>query len=128
MTRKEIIEILRASGVNVPVEQEFDLSGIEKPEIVREFIRLTGGDWKKSIYISKNGGPRDLWHYDLLFAIHESGRPVCIPVPIARKIFNNFSPCKVVGTIPVIPGDLYERIYAAYYKRRSEGTQDDLPF
>jgi hypothetical protein len=129
MTKAEVIELLESAGVKIPLEKKFDLTGVEKPEIVMEFIRLTDGDWRNAIYVSKQGSRYDdPFYFDLLYAIHESGRPVCIPVPIARKVFNDLELREIGHDIPVISGSMYERIYAAYYKRRSEGTKDDLPF
>jgi hypothetical protein len=128
MTRKQVIELLRASGVNVPIELECDYSGLAEPEKMKEFVRLTSGNWRNAIYVVKEGERYgDMQYFDLLLAIHETGKPICIPVPLARKFFGEMN-MRWGECFGMFSGRTYERIYAAYYKRRSEGTQDDLPF
>jgi hypothetical protein len=116
-----IFETLEKCGVRVPVEAKFDYSGLEQPAKAMEFIRLTQGELSNAIYVSKIGGrDGDSQYFDLLFAVNEQGEPVCIPVPIARKLFNNLidaSECK--GTMS---GRVYETIYRHYYQ------QSQLPF
>jgi hypothetical protein len=116
-----IFETLEKCGVRVPVEAKFDYSGLEQPAKAMEFIRLTQGELSNAIYVSKIGGrDGDSQYFDLLFAVNEQGEPVCIPVPIARKLFNNLIDafeCK--GTMS---GRVYETIYRHYYQ------QSQLPF
>ena len=117
-----IFETLEKCGVRVPVEAKFDYSECEKPDKCMEFIRLTQGDCRNAIYVGK-GGMRDgdSRYYDLLFAPNEAGEPVCIPVPIARKLFNTRY-ISEVGCGGYMTGRVYEAVYRHYYEQRQ------LPF
>jgi hypothetical protein len=52
----------------------------------------------------------------LLFVVDEDRRPICIPVPLARILFNNKSINQSACHRGVISGYLYEYIYKAYYE------------
>jgi hypothetical protein len=116
-----IYETLEKCGVRVPVEAKFDYSECEQPAKAMEFVRLTDGDWRNAIYVSKDGERRgDAQYFDLLYIPNENGEPICIPVPVARKLFN-----QPIGAYPckwTIPGHVYETIYRHYYQ------QSQLPF
>ena len=119
---KIIYETLKKCGVRVPVEAKFDYSECEQPAKAMEFVRLINGDWRNAIYVSKNGGEKrgDTQYFDLLYTPNENGEPICIPVPVARKLFNqsiNAFYCKYT-----IPGHVYETIYRHYYEK------SQLPF
>ena len=116
-----VIYILQQSGVKIPVELKYDLSGLEEPEKMKEFLEITDGDLEKAIYVSKEGERGgDHQYFDLVFAINLRGEPVCVPVPVLRKMLNKgiwADGCKALMT-----GEIYEFIYAYYYANRS------LPF
>jgi hypothetical protein len=117
--KKIIHEEMEKAGIKVPVEEKFDYSCIQGEENVRktrEFIRLCDGKLCNTTYVSKPGARDGDYHYfDLLFVVNEKGYPICLPVPLARKLFN-------VGMIQspdcrsVIQGTLYEYIYKLYYE------------
>lgn len=119
---KIIFETLEKCGIKIPVEQKFDYSCTDMPEKAMEFVRLTGGNWRNSVYVRKFGRRYDDEHYfDLLFVANEKGEPVCLPVPIASKLFNediDMRMCK--GSLM---GGAYEIIYRHYYEE-----QKSLPF
>ena len=125
MDRKDIEQIiyetLKKCGVRVPVEAKFDYSECEQPAKAMEFVRLTNGDWRNAIYVSKYGERYgDVQYFDLLYIPNENGEPVCIPVPVARKLFNQ--PINAFYCECTIPGRIYETIYRHYY------LKSQLPF
>ena len=116
-----IYEILKKCGVRVPVEAKFDYSECEQPAKAMEFVRLTDGDWRNAIYVSKDGERQgDRQYFDLLYIPNENGEPICIPVPVARKLFNQ--PINAFYCKCTIPGHIYETIYRHYYQK------SQLPF
>jgi len=121
-----IYETLKKCGVRVPVEAKFDYSECEQPAKAMEFVRLTNGDWRNAIYVSKNGGEKrgDAQYFDLLYIPNESGEPVCIPVPVARKLFNQ--PINAFYCNCTIPGRVYETIYKHYYKQALKAFEDEI--
>jgi len=128
MTRKQVIDLLREINITVPVEHEYDYAGLAEPDKTKEFVRLTNGDWRNAIYVVKEGSRYgDTQYFDLLLAIHESGRPICIPVPLAKRFFRDNNIALAYGLCNMT-GRVFERIYGAYYQRRNEGTTDDLPY
>ena len=116
-----IYETLKKCGVKVPVEAKFDYSECEEPAKAKEFVRLTNGDWRNAIYVSKDGEKLgDRQYFDLLYIPNENGEPICIPVPVARKLFNQ--PINAGYCNCTIPGHVYETIYRHYYEK------SQLPF
>ena len=116
-----IYEILKKCGVRVPVEAKFDYSECEQPAKAMEFVRLTDGDWRNAIYVSKDGERQgDRQYFDLLYIPNENGEPICIPVPVARKLFNQ--PINAFYCKCTIQGHIYETIYRHYYQK------SQLPF
>lgn len=119
--KKIVHEELKKCGIRIPVEETFDYSGLEEPDKCKKFVKLTSGIWRWAIYVQKNGERYgDKQYFDLLFVVDEKGEPVCMPVPIARKLFNE--EIKPDYCIHVMPGYIYEYIYKAYYEER------ELPF
>lgn len=121
--RKVIYEELEKCGIKVPVELKFDYSCIEGTENLaktKKFIKLCNGDYRNSMYVKKYGERYgDDRYFDLLFCVDEKGYPVCIPVPIARKLFS----CDITNTfMGQITGGQYEYIYRAYY------IEEKIPF
>lgn len=116
-----VFETLEKCGVRVPVEAKFDYSECEQSAKAMEFVRLTDGDWRNAIYVSKDGERwDDAQYFDLLYIPNENGEPICIPVPIARKLFNQ--PIGAYSCKGTILGHVYETIYRHYYQ------QSQLPF
>jgi hypothetical protein len=119
--RRLIQDELEKCGVVVPVEEKFDYSGFDKPDLMKQFIKLCNGNWRHTIYVKKYGQRYDDEQYfDLLFVVNDFGHPICIPVPLARKLFN-----EEIGSafcLDMIKGYTYELIYKYYY------TAQDLPF
>jgi len=121
--RKVIHEELEKCGIKIPVELKFDLSIIEGTENVaktKQFLKLCNGDYRNSVYVKKFGErDGDDRYFDLLFCVGEDGTPVCIPIPIARRLFD----CKIESTyFGQITGVQYEYIYKAFY------NNTELPF
>ena len=115
---KIVWEQLEKCGIKIPVEEKFDYSQVEEKDKCKNFIRLTNGNWTNAIYIKKNGQRYgDEQYFDLLFVINEEGEPICVPVPIARKLFKE----DIVPTYcrETISGVLYEYIYRNYYEKIS---------
>lgn len=123
--RRLIQNELEKCGVAVPVEEKFDYSRFEKPDLIKQFIKLCNGNWKKSIYVKKYGERYgDSQYFDLLFVVDKYGYPNCIPVPIARKLFNEeIIPEKCLH---IMNGSVYEYIYKAYYENKK--IREELPF
>jgi len=123
--REIIFEILEDIGISVPIEKKFDLSECSQKEKVKEFLKITQGDYRNSIYVVKPGSRDDSYYYDLLFCVNSDGDPICIPVPIARKLFNTphieSTHCK-----GIIPGSIYEYIFKHHYEKPDESCE--LPF
>ena len=124
--RKIVHAELEAAGIHVPVELKFDysfISGAENVAKTKRFIKLCDGDYRNSIYVQKLGeryGDED--YFDLLFVVDEKGRPICIPVPLARKLFG----CEIKSTwMGQLSRGQYEYIYKAYYENKND---NDLPF
>jgi hypothetical protein len=116
-----IFETLEKCGINVPLEVKFDYSCTQEPAKAREFVRITEGNWRNAIYVNKEGSKfGDAQYYDLLFVVDEGGEPLCIPVPVARQLFNATIAASLCKS--TIHGSTYEAIYAKYYEKRS------LPF
>ena len=119
--RKIIHEELEKCGIKVPVELKFDYScitGTENLSKTKKFIRLCKGNWMNSIYVSKDGERYgDDRYFDLLFVVDENGYPVCIPVPLARTLFNDKSINQSACHRGCMSGYLYEYIYKAYYNK-----------
>lgn len=125
MDRKEIekivFDVLERCGFIIPVEAKFDYSCTEEPEKAKEFVRLTKGNWRNAIYVRKEGERYgDSQYFDLLCAVNEKGEPICIPVPIARELFNE--PINGMSCMGWMTGSAYEAIYKRYYEKRN------LPF
>jgi hypothetical protein len=121
--RKIIHEDLEKCGVKIPVELKFDLSiisGAENIAKTKKFLQLCNGDYRNSMYVKKCGERNgDYRYFDLLFCVDKNGWPVCIPVPVARKLFN----CDITNTYRAqITGGQYEYIYKAFYNK------DELPY
>jgi hypothetical protein len=119
--RRLIQNELEKCGVKVPAEEKFDYSGFDKPDLLRNFIKICNGYWKNSIYVRKYGQRyEDTQYFDLLFVVNEFGHPNCIPIPIARKLFNE----EIVpeDCLHIMSGSIYEYIYKVYY------VNEDLPF
>jgi hypothetical protein len=128
--RKEILSIVKecfkSVGFSLQIEQTFDFSQLEKPDLAREFIRLCDGKLENCIYISKsnNGRNVDPQFYDLLCVLDEDAHPHCLPFPIARKLFEYIDP-RNTKYISILSGHEYERIFKKYYhykKRNQEMT------
>lgn len=122
MDRKQIeqiiFETLEKCGVEIPAEAKFDYSECEKPDKAMEFIRLIQGDLRNAIYIEKGGiEENDSQYYDLLFVLNKDGEPICIPVPVARKLFNTRY-ISEVGCGGCMTGQTYETVYRHYYEQR----------
>jgi len=124
---KLIQEQLKKYNIHVPVEETFNYIGIQEVEKVKLFIRETKGNIYNSCYVkspsNKNGPPYD--YYDLLFIVH-NGRPICVPVPIIRKLFNLDhidSECFRNS----ISKSMYEHIFDFYYKYKKP-QDEELPF
>jgi len=119
--RRLIQDELEKCGVVVPVEEKFDYSRFEKPDLIKQFIKLCNGNWRHTIYVKKYGERYgDEQYFDLLFVVNDFGHPICIPVPIARILFG-----EEIGSafcLDIIKGYTYELIYKYYY------TVQDLPF
>jgi hypothetical protein len=119
---------MEAMGIPVPVELKFDYSFIEGAENVaktKKFIKLCNGNLSNCLYVSKAGARYDdPYYFDLLFVVDENGRPFCLPIPLARRLFGvgMIQSCDTKG---VIQGYMYEYIYKAYYEHKNDG---DLPF
>jgi len=122
MDKSEIIKLiderLKLCGIQIPIEETFDYTGVGMVDKCKLFVKLVQGDWRKAIYVrKKNDKP---WlsddYYDLLFAVDEDGAPICIPVPVARKLWNissiNANECRSCMT-----GSVYEDIYRKYYEQ-----------
>jgi hypothetical protein len=112
--KKLIHEELERCGVKVPVEEKFDYSFTGNPDKCKKFVRLVQGDWKRAIYVKKSSNDyHTADYYDLLFAVDTDGAPVCIPVPIANRLFGFINPmeCRTIMT-----GAVYEDIYRKYYE------------
>jgi hypothetical protein len=121
--RKIIHEELEKCGVKIPIELKFDLSiisGAENVAKTKRFLQLCNGDYRNSMYVKKIGERySDDRYFDLLFCVDEKGYPVCIPVPLARKLFG----CDIKSTyFGQITGGQYEYIYKTFY------SQDELPY
>lgn len=123
--RKIVHAELEAAGVPVPVELKFDytfISGAENVAKTKKFIKLCDGKVSNTLYVSKMGERcGDYQYFDLLFVADEKGRPVCIPVPLARKLFGQ--EIKTNHCCGALTGGVYEYIYKAYYE-----SKDELPF
>lgn len=121
--RKIVHEELEKCGVKIPIELKFDLSiivGTENVAKTKRFLQLCDGNYLNSMYVKKSGERcGDTQYFDLLFCVDERGYPVCIPVPIARKLFGREIQITYMGQLT---GGQYEYIYRAYY------NQDELPF
>lgn len=120
--RKIVHAELEAAGIQVPIELKFDYSFITNTDFVektKKFIKICNGDLRNCIYVSKVGTRYDDLHYfDLLFVVDESGDPICLPIPLARRLFNvgSIQSYQVKG---VIQGEVYEHIYRHYYNYRN---------
>lgn len=119
--RRLIQDELEKCGIRVPIEEKFDYSQFDKPEILKKFVKLCYGDWRHAIYIKKNGERYgDNQYFDLLFQVDKNSYPICIPVPIARKLFNE--EISANSCVDTMKGSTYEKIYRYYYENR------ELPF
>jgi hypothetical protein len=120
--RKIIHEELEKCGVKIPVELKFDLTWVKAEYLpkTKEFLRLCSGDYRNSVYVRKSGERNgDDRYFDLLFCVDKNGWPVCIPVPMARKLFG----CDIKSTyFGQITSGQYEYIYKTFY------SQDELPY
>lgn len=120
MDKSEIIKLiderLKLCGLQVPIEETFDYSNCGNHDKCKLFIKLVNGSWRNSIYVRKSSNQYvSDNYYDLLFTIDNNGLPVCIPVPIAEKLFHeciNKEDCR-----SVITGSVYEQIYKLYYEQ-----------
>jgi hypothetical protein len=112
---KLIDERLKLCNIQVPIEETFDYSNCGDEVKCKLFVKLVDGNWKNGIYVIKISNPHvPPNHYDLLFAINTDGCPICIPVPIAGKLFGTkINPMECRG---MISGGVYESIYRKYYE------------
>lgn len=116
--KKLIHEELAKCGIVIPVEETFDYTNVTDPNKSKEFVRLVNGHWRNGIYVKKTCSHDELPqnYYDLVFAVNESGIPVCIPVPVAERLWQEeIMPQMCRG---IITDWVYENIYKIYYEKR----------
>lgn len=97
----------------------------DDPKKLSKFLKITNCDWQKSLYIKKDSDMADKQYYDLLAVFDEKNNPVCIPVPVARMIFDTCiteDDCK-----HVMPGSVYEFLFGRFYRDKTN-KEADLPF
>jgi len=115
--KKLIHEELAKCGIVMPVEETFDYTNTTESNKSKQFVKLVNGHWYNGIYVKKtcSGGNLPENYYDLIFAVNESGIPVCMPVPVAEKLWQEeIIPYKCRS---IITGSVYESIYRLYYEK-----------
>jgi hypothetical protein len=120
--KKLIHEELAKCGIVMPIEETFDYTNIDQPEKTKQFVKLVHGQWQNGIYVKKTCSNDCLPgnYYDLLFTVAESGIPICLPVPVAERLWHeNVIPGQCRS---IITGQVYESIYRFYYEK------NEIPF